>query len=212
MEYVNKVSLYGVATRELEYSHEFDGQPFYSLELKVLKSQNVIRDVYVRCYFTGKQLAKYEIHKGATLSISGKLINSKVKGIIDISILVNDYDIIEEDQVPEDSTCETEVSGTVTKIFTTESNFSGLVNFVVAHINNDEYKSFSTRVVIWGRLSEHVFKTIQVGDNVLIKGIMNNSTTNAREYDKEGNLIPNDHPEEVKVSEVLGTYFTKISD
>ena len=213
MEYVNKVKLLGTLTRDIEYSHEFNGVPFYSLEVELVRSSNVRKEVLVRCYFTGEQLAKYELKKGLIVELSGKFINSKIKGVTDISILVEDYRVVDESEETPEETCEIEMSGQVTKIFTTPDNFTGLVNFVIAqHDEETGKKIFSTRVIIWGRLAEHVFNNLQVGDDVLVKGVANNSKTNAREYDENGNLIKNENPEIILVSEILGTYFTKLSD
>lgn len=203
MEYINEVNLYGVVTRDPEYSHEFSETPFYSIDVEInrLRSNGKKATALVRCYFSGDQITKNDIKQGVLVNIEGKLINSKSKGLIDISVLVNTYTII--DEITDKMENLVKISGEVTKIFTTEDNYKGFINFVVAELDEDKKRLFSSRVVVWNRLAEFIFNNMKVGDKVLITGTINNSKTKSRPEDKS-------EPEDVVVSEILGTYYTKI--
>lgn len=204
MEYINDVTLYGEIIRELEYSHEYDGVPFYSVDLKLISAKNSKKGYpVVRCYFSGDQLTSSNINTGVLLKITGKLINSKIKGLIDISVLINTYELLKE--ITDDMDNQVVLSGEVTKIFTSPDNYKGFINFVVAELDEEGKRKFSSRVVIWNRLGDYVFKNTSIGDHVMIKGTINNSM--AKSKPEDGNEV-----EEVMVSEVLGTYFTKLTE
>jgi primosomal replication protein N len=203
MEYINDVKLCGKVTRELEYSHEFNGVPFYSTDVEVIQVKKNKKSVaVVRCYLSGNQILvdNPDITAGKIINIEGKFINSKIKGLTDISLLIDKYSVLEKLEDGYDTSVV--ISGEVTKIFTNPDNYKGFVNFVVAQFDADHKKTFSTRVVIWNRLADHVFKNLAVGDHVQVKGGVNNSKTQSK--------VDGEEPETVLVSEVLGFYFTKL--
>lgn len=201
MEYINEVKLYGKVSRDPEYSHEYNGVPFYSIDLEVtrIKSNNKKTTALVRCYFRGDQLASNNISVDSLIGLNGKLVNSKANGLMDISVLVDNYEILESAKGLDSQVT---ISGEVTKIFTTTENYKGFINFVVAELDENGKRKFSSRVVIWNRLAEYVFNNLKIGDKVIIKGSISNSKTKSRPETGE--------PETVLVSEVLGAYFTKI--
>lgn len=204
MEYKNEIDLYGEISRELEYSHEYNGVPFYSVDLKLNNAKNNKNGLpVVRCYFRGDQLTSDDIHTGTLIHLTGKLVNSKVKGIIDISVLIDKYNVIEEITNEMENICV--LSGVVTKIFTNKENYRGFTNFVIAELDDEGKKLFSSRVIFWNRLGEYIYKNLHVNDFVLINGLLNNSTTKSKPESED------EESEEVLVSEVLGTFFTKLS-
>ena len=204
MEYINEVELYGEVIKEPEFSHQYNDVPFYSTNIKIDNPKNKNGSTIVRCYFSGDQLAFNSLSVGGYLYISGKLVNSKLKGLLDISVLVEEYGFIEE--ITPDMENRIVLSGRVTKIFTSSENYKGFINFVIAEFDENNKRRFSSRVVIWGRLGNFVYKNLQLNDKVVVKGVLNNSVTKSRVED------PEEQPEEVMVSEIFGTYFSKITD
>lgn len=204
MNYINDVTLYGEITRELQYSHVYDDVPFYGADLRLDNTKNRRGSSVVRCYFRGDQLSSNNLSIGSTIKISGKLINSKIKGLIDISILVDSYELI--DKVSEDLENQVILTGQVTKIFTKADNYKGFINFVVAELDENGKRKFSSRVVIWNRLGDYVFKNLSIGDKVMVKGTINNSVTKSKPSSADEEV------EDVTVSEILGTYFTSLTD
>jgi single-stranded DNA-binding protein len=200
MEYVNEVKLCGKVTREPEFSHEFNGTPIYSIDVETTRINNKNNPVValVRTYFTDSMLASGDIKSGVFISIDGKLVNSKSKGMVDISVLANSYKIISKDEV---ETSTVTLIGDITKTFTNSDNYKGFVNFVVAELDNDGKKVFSTRVVAWNRLADYIYNNAKIGDHVIIKGCISNSKTTSRPD-------PKSDPVEVVVSEVMVTYFS----
>lgn len=204
MEFINEVRLCGRVIRDLEYSHEFNGVPFYSTDIEIIQVKNNKKAVAnIRCYFSGDQVLNgiYEITADKFINVDGKLINSKIKGLTDISLLVNCYEIINNlDEEGIDT--HVLINGEVTKIFTNKDNYKGFVNFVIAQYDENNKRIFSTRVVIWNRLADYVFNNLKVGDMVQIKGGINNSKTKSK--------VEGEEPESILVSEILGFYFTKL--
>lgn len=201
IEYVNEIKLSGKIIREPEFSHEFNGVPFYSVDIETtrLNNRNNLVTSVVRTYFDDSMLANGDIKVGLFIEVNGRLVNSKSKGMVDISVLAANYKIV--DSVEPGTTTTVTLIGDITKTFTTEDNYKGFVNFVVAELDKDNKKVFSTRVVAWNKLADYIFKNAKVGDHVIVKGYISNSKTTVRP-DQKGDPI------NIVVSEIMVTYFS----
>lgn len=205
MKYVNEVKLVGEIINDAEYSHNYDDVQFYSSTILVKKIiSNNTREFKIRVYFNSDQVFKYDIKSGMFVNLDGKIINSKIKGISDISVLVNDCTIIDKSDVTDDINSDNVIfEGDVTRIFTTKENYHGFVNFVISEPSVENKKVASARVVVWNRLSKFVFDNIKVGDHVIVKGYISNSKTKIKGIDDNDDIV---------VSEVTGLFYKKIEE
>lgn len=205
MIYRNEVEIPGKVLTAPQFSHEYDGVPYYSVNLQSnCKKGSVIHDTTIRTYFSSDIIAGggYDIKVGDFITAKGRLINSRLKGIIDISVLVDSYEVLEEsddDDVVGYSAVVLE--GQVTKIFTNDDNYNGFVNFVLTEFDDEGKRLFSTRVVYWSRLADHVYNNLKLGDHVTVSGSISNAEIPNKFSEDPKN------PEIITVSEVLGLYF-----
>lgn len=205
MKYENEVMVPGKIITAPEFSHDYSGVSYYSVNLETYCNKGKkIQKTIVRAYFSGEMIIKDDIKVGKVVKAYGHLVNSKPKGLIDISIVVGSYEFI--DSITEEDTSSVTVCGEVTKIFTNKDNYKGFVNFVVEELDSEGKRIFSTRVVIWNRLADYVYNNLQIGDKVMVKGSISNAKTSSKSENKSDNSDP------IIVSEVLGLYFSKIKD
>jgi len=202
MTYKNEVYIPGKVLSAPEFSHEYDGVSYYSVNIQsnCLKG-TVNHETVIRTYFSSDLLASNDVREGSLIAVHGKLINSRLRGIIDISVVVDSYEFLEE--FTEDDTSRVVLQGVVTKIFTNDDNYNGFVNFVLAELDEDGKRLFSTRVVYWSRLADNVYNNLNENDVVAVTGSISNV--------KIRNKFEPDNPNLVTVSEVLGFYFHNIT-
>lgn len=174
----NQVIVSGKITTAVNYSHNFEGNNYYVcwIQSEFLRHDKTAK-VNVRVCLSEKLASSLTLPIGTYIKVEGSIVNSFHDGQRDITVAAEKVTFPSPIERPIDYV---KISGTVTRFFTNDSNFSSFVIFVVAlNDEKDSRRNVSVRVVAWAKLAYSLYSNLYVGDEVTIVGSLSGAKYNS---------------------------------
>lgn len=168
----NSITLTGRLLDCPVYSHGYCGDIYYVFTVRSgYLRRNRPAQSFLRVYLRESMAMSLKLEPGTFVTVRGCLINSVHDNHKDVSIVAEEISLAEK----EEYTNSARLTGTITRVFTNESNFVNFVNFIVSAPDSQDRRSVSLRVVAWTKLASYIFDNLKLGDRVTVIGAINSS-------------------------------------
>lgn len=169
----NKIDLVGTVIGSPVYSHEYDGETFYSLLLRVVRPYNKKKFDDIHVFINKDDLFQGDeiIDQNTRLQISGHIVQSKLHDKFDISVVALSAKIV-DDSVKDKNRLK--ISGTLYKLFD-KYNIEG-TNYVVKSLilsqMTDPAKKYKLTIKLsaWNTTVQYIERSFKENDRVFVSG------------------------------------------
>lgn len=189
----NYVMIIGTIESTPVYSHQYDGVKYYSTRINSVRKKKTTRTDTVHVFIPEKYIAgDVVLDAGIRVIINGYLVQSKLRGISDISVVTTDLDFVQSEDTEDDNIVY--LGGILDKVFeiTHIKNSTKVVKHLILKneeivINEDgkeKKKKLSAKVSSWNNTAKMIDSSFKEKDDIIIRGLI------------ESRLIPSNNESE----------------